>query len=291
MERLRSLIALPAVLALLGLGTGCAGGGFWKDKNYPPETTGGALSRTDSGTVVPAGGISPLANVPSSLSWLAGKGTQTLKVAPTTIAPAWRNHIDHLPDPARGGANSPGLAGQLFVFGPGDLPATLDGSITVDLFDITQSAAGHPGVHLERWKFNRDVLKALRSMDERFGPNYVLFLPWPTYRSDVSRVRLTVRYDSENGSFPIYAPESRMALDPTLAGSTETGASVVRESTSPRTLPSNMTNGSGPVGTAPAAGSAGSTPSPGLGVFRMGPRSSSRGPADSGQIGAPASRP
>ena len=224
MGRLRSLIALPAVLALLGLGTGCAGGGFWKHKpdNYPPETTGGALSRSESSAVVPAGGISPLASVPSSLSWLAGKGNQAAKVAPTTIAPAWRNHIDHLPDPARGGAHSPGLAGQVFVFGPGDLPATLDGSITVDLFDITHSAAGHSGVHLERWKFNRDVLKALRSMDERFGPNYVLFLPWPAYRPDVSRVRLAVRYDPENGTFPIYAPETRMALDATLAGSTET---------------------------------------------------------------------
>jgi hypothetical protein len=268
------------------LGTGCAGGGFWKDKslNVPPEAMGGAFGRSDSSAVVPAGGVSPLASVPSSLSWLAGKSIQVSKTAPTTIAQAWRNYIDYLPDPTREGANGPGLAGQLFVFGPADLPATLDGSITVELFDLTGSAAGHPGVHLERWKFNRDVLKGLRSVDERFGPNYVLFLPWPAYRPDVSRVRITVRFDPDNGSYPIYAPEWQMTLGSALAVPTVTPVSVVRDSTPPRTLPPNLTSGiSGGVDPTTATPPSGSTPSPGMGVFRMSPRSSNAGSSSAGR--------
>jgi hypothetical protein len=262
------------------LGTGCAGGGFWKDKptTLPPEVTEGAFFRSGNSAVVPAGGVSPFATVPSSLSWLAGKGTQTAKAAPTIIAPGWQNYIQYLPDPTRAGALGPGLAGQLFVYGPADLPATLDGSITVELFDITRGESDSTRVPSERWKFNRDVLKGLRSVDERFGPNYVLFLPWPSYRPDVTRVRITVRYDPENGPYPIYAPETRMVLSTSI--SEVKMISNVITSTPPRSLPPNLTTGG--AGSASATGTAGTTPSPGMGVFRMGPPSSNAGPVNNG---------
>ena len=271
MGRLRSLIALPAVLALLGLGTGCAGGGFWKDRSskLPPEVTGTA-GRADTSAVIPAGGISPLASVPSSLSWLAGKADRATKNGPVTLVAAWQNHIDYLPDPTRDGAMGPGLAGQIFVFDQYDQPALLNGSITVDLYDETKRPPGVAPNKPERWKFNRDVVKLLRSTDERFGPNYLLFLPWPTYRPDVTRVRITVLYDPENGSFPIRALESRLILDSSFSQRTEIGASQVWEPSSPQRLPSSITS----TTTGPAAPNAtvtgGSSAGPGLGVHRMG---------------------
>jgi hypothetical protein len=289
MGRLRSLIALPAVLALLGLGTGCAGGGFWKSKSTKlPEEVTGTAGRPDTSAVVPAGGISPLASLPSSLSWLAGKTDKTPKSGPVTLVAAWQNHIDYLPDPTREGRMGPGLAGQLFVFDQYDQPAILNGSITVDLYDETKRPPGGAPIKPERWKFNKDVIKSLRTVDERFGPNYVLFLPWPTYRPDVTRVRITVMYEPENGSFPIRALESRLSLDPTLSRMAATSASVV---VPPRELPPSI--GATSTGGASNGGShtGGPNSSPGMGVIRMGgPRSSSTettGPAQPAGIVTP----
>lgn len=277
MGRLRSLIACPAVLALLGLGTGCAGGGFWKKgpTTLPPEITGGPNGRAESNAVVPAGGISPLAQVPSSLARLTGKSDRSAKGTATTLIPAWQNHIDYLPDPAREGAMGPGLAGQLFVFDQYDQPAHLNGSITIDLYDETKRPPGAQPNKPERWKFNKDVVKALRSVDERFGPNYVLFLPWPAYRPDVTRVRIMVKYEPENGAFPIRALETRLTLDPTLAGTAETGAALVAgESTPPKSFPSNLGSTTTSAAASPTPANTGSSPGPGMGVFQMnGPRS------------------
>ena len=46
-------------------------------------------------------------------------------------------------------------------------------------------------------------------VDERFGKCVGLFLPWPTYRADVTHVRIAARYEPEHG-FPIYAPEAKI---------------------------------------------------------------------------------
>lgn len=284
---LRSLIALPAVLALLGLGTGCAGGGFWKSKStrLPPEVIGTA-GRPDTSAVIPAGGTSPFASLPSSLSWLTGKtADRTPKDGATTLVAVWQNHIDQLPDPTREGAMGPGLAGQIFVFDQYDQPAVLNGSITVDLHDETNRAPGVAPNKPERWKFNKDVIKTLRSVDERFGPNYVLFLPWPTYRADVRKVRITVLYEPENGPFPIRALESRMTLDSSFSQKIETGATRVRQSIPPESLPSSITStNNGAATSTNASTAAGSPAGPGLGVLRMGgSRSSTASTPGNGQ--------
>lgn len=285
MGRLRSLIALPAVLALLGLGTGCAGGGFWKNKStrLPPEVTGTA-GRADTSAVIPAGGISPLASLPSSLSWLAGKADRSPKGGVAAIVSTWQNHIDYLPDPTRNGAMGPGLAGQIFVFDPSDQPALLSGSITVELQDETRRPPGVPPLKPERWTFTKDVIASLRSVDERFGPNYTIFLPWPTYRPDVTHVRISVVYQPENGSFPIRALESRLTLDPMASKVAGTGAGVLSYHSETETVTPTLANIPATSSPRPAT-TMGSTDGPGLGVIRMGrPPSSSTGSASIGPI-------
>jgi hypothetical protein len=279
MGRLRSLIALPAVLALLGLGTGCAGGGFWKNKStrLPPEVTGTA-GRADTSAVIPAGGVSPFASLPSSLSWLAGKSDRPSKGGVAAIVATWQNHIDYLPDPTRNGAMGSGLAGQIFVFDPSDLPALLSGSVTVELQDETKRPPGVPPLKPERWTFTKDVIASLRSVDERFGPNYTIFLPWPTYRPDVTHVRISVVYQPENGSFPIRALESRLTLDPMASKVAGTGAGVMSYHSQMETV--TPTHANSPSATSGPPATMGSTNGPGLGVIRMGrPPSSSTGTA------------
>jgi hypothetical protein len=193
-------------------------------------------------------------NLPPSLSWLSGKSDKVLKNPATSIAVAWRNRIDHLPDPARDGAMGQGLAGQVFLFGPRDQPAPADGTLTVDLYDETPRPAGFPANKPERWQFKKDVLRNLRSMDERFGPCYVVFLPWPAYRPDVTRVRIRVRFDPDQGGFPLYAEETKLTIDTSTIGGREVGATA-----STHALPGGFA----------AHGSPPSGPGPGMGVFTI----------------------
>ncbi len=267
-----TLTKLVAAAALVSLGGGCAGAGFWKKKDgwvtpegVPVAPMSPDVKAGDKG-VVQAGGIASSAaalgsSVPPALSWMTGKGDKAAKGQATSIFVWWRNKIDYLPDPTRDGAMGPGLVGQIFLLNARDLPATADGTLTVDLFDETPRPAGRPSIKPERWQFTKDVLKGLRTMDERFGPSYAVFLPWPTYRPDVTRVRIKARFDPEQG-FPLYAEETKITLDTTASGGP--GAEI------------------GAVGATRTAGSQPSGPGPGLGVFVMG-----SGPKPQAPVGTP----
>src|SRR5262249_14217229 len=71
-----------------------------------------------------------------------------------------------------------------------------------------------PGNIPEGWEFDKETLQKLRTVDERFGPCYGLFLPWPTYRQDITRIRIAVRYTPENGP-PMYALGTKVNMDNT----------------------------------------------------------------------------
>ena len=45
------------------------------------------------------------------------------------------------------------------------------------------------------------------------GDGYTLFLPWSTYKREVTNVRMTVRYDSKQGGTPLYSPDAPMTLE------------------------------------------------------------------------------
>jgi hypothetical protein len=197
-----------------------------------------------------------------------GGTAEKAKANATSIAVAWQNKIDYLPDPARNGAEGPGLAGQVFFFGPRYEPALADGTLTIDLYDETPRPPGVPANKPERWQYKKDVLKEMRTMDERFGPNYLIFLPWPAYRPDTTRVRLTVRYDPEHG-YPQYAPEARLLLDATVTADGQSGGlssrgprATVVTTLEPPPIPRGVTTAVGPPPPTTGIG-------PGLGTMRM----------------------
>jgi hypothetical protein len=45
------------------------------------------------------------------------------------------------------------------------------------------------------------------------GNGYTLFLPWSTYKREITNVRMTVRYDSKQGGTPLYSPSAPMTLE------------------------------------------------------------------------------
>jgi hypothetical protein len=121
------------------------------------------------------------------------------KVEATEMTVLWRNRPAYLPDPSRNGEMCTGLAGQLFLYGPGMQFAQADGKLMITLFDDTPRPPGQEPNKPEVWAFDKDTLRKLVTVDERFGKSYALFLPWPSYRADVTKIRVSVRYDPEEG--------------------------------------------------------------------------------------------
>jgi hypothetical protein len=196
-RRLRR-VSLPAlsvtVAALLSLASGCAQTQWWKDSSDSNHTLSPFVStKSDPGQSVRGTGTQT--NSSSNSSSLFGMNNNKANLPATEIAVAWRNYIDYLPDPTKEGKNGPGIAGQMFLFGPGGTPVSAEGTLTVDLYDETPRPAGQPGLVRQNYVFPKEVLKQLRTTDERFGKCFVVFLPWPEYRPDVTRVRITTRYD------------------------------------------------------------------------------------------------
>jgi hypothetical protein len=145
---------------------------------------------------------------------LPGLSAATKPVPATDLGVGWRNRIAYLPDPTRNGAMGPGLAGQMFLFGgPKSEHVLADGTLTVDLVDDTPRPPGQPAAKAERWQFDKHTLRKLQAYDETFGKSYVLFLPWPEYKPDITRVRISARYDPDGDGHTLYQAPATLTID------------------------------------------------------------------------------
>lgn len=132
---------------------------------------------------------------------------------PSQVHVTWHNEVLFAPDPTRGGVNSPGLAGRLYLFGPEmGFPMAGDGQVIVDLYDPTQKADNGEMKPLERWVLGPEALKPCLRRDT-IGWGYTLLLPWGTYKPDLAQVVLKVRYAPAKG-VPIYANPSTVTFNP-----------------------------------------------------------------------------
>ena len=127
------------------------------------------------------------------------------------IITTWAQQVAYTPDPAHGGAETAGLAGRLYLFGPEiGFPLVGDGTLTVDLYDARPEVNGGQPLMLEQWRFDRDTLKRLLKKDT-IGWGYTLFLPWGTFKPEINRVLLKVRYDPAKGT-PLFSDPSALML-------------------------------------------------------------------------------
>ncbi len=198
------------VAALLAFGPGCAGSKLWKQTELPAAVPEGVPT-------APLSSSAKFENTPVVQASAISKFTRPAKVPANEMTLLWRNRIDYLPDPGRNGEMGPGLVGQLFLFGSGLQFAEANGKLTVALYDESPRPPGQQPNQPEGWEFTKETLQKLKTPDERFGMSYALFLPWPTYRPDVTRVRIAVRYDPEQGH-PLFAPETRVTIDTSMPG-------------------------------------------------------------------------
>jgi hypothetical protein len=123
----------------------------------------------------------------------------------------WESRVMTTQDVLNQGAPLSGLAGRMYLFGQElGAPVGGDGIAIVDLHDVSpETTQGKPKL-LERWEIDRETLKRLARKDT-IGWGYTLFLPWSTYRPDVTRVQLQVRYVPEKG-LPLFSPPAVIGL-------------------------------------------------------------------------------
>jgi hypothetical protein len=291
-ERLRSLTLAAAVL---GLAPGCIH--VHTDANGKMKSV--ELKATASGTdpeVKPASASVPATTpeakpaAPSALAKLAPllTGGSAPAAQPVDFYTTWNNKLGKLADPTKNGAFGTGLVGQMFLFGAGTKspPVPADGKLTVELYDESP----RPGVteprYLGSWTFQKEQLRLLAIQDERFGKCYALFLPWPDYRPDFTRVRLMSRFEPENG-YTLYAPPTTMVIDNTVG---EIGTPTVTRSTT-FNPPGPLSMPSYPAPSGPAPGGF-PTPPSGPGAFPAGPTGPGAFPvAPSGPVGPTAGGP
>jgi hypothetical protein len=133
----------------------------------------------------------------------------------------WQNKLQTLPDPTKSGAQIAGLPGQMFLFTADMKPAVPQGELTIVVEDETPRPQGSPVHRPEVWHFTKDKLEKMVAVDERFGKNLVLFVPWPPEWRDVSKIRIKSSYTQPMGQKTIYSPESSITLD--FTGQTGSG--------------------------------------------------------------------
>jgi hypothetical protein len=142
---------------------------------------------------------------------LDGRETELPAGIPVQAAAGWQPYVLFAADPTHEGALTPGLAGRLYLFGSkAYVPIAAAGKVEVRLYPDPPNP-GAPDAPLEIWRLDSQTLKGKLQHDP-VGWGYSLLLPWGTYRSDLTHVRLTVRFDPEKGGPPIYAQETHLTL-------------------------------------------------------------------------------
>ncbi|MCI0680643.1 MAG: hypothetical protein L0Y71_00950 [Gemmataceae bacterium] len=136
----------------------------------------------------------------------------------------WENRVMITQDVVNNGKPLIGLAGRMYLFGQ-ELghPVGGDGMAIIELADVTHANAQNKPQLLERWEIDPATLQRLLRKD-MIGWGYTLFLPWRTYRPDIAKVQMQVRYVPAKG-LPLFSPPAVVTLRqeaPALAHSQRT---------------------------------------------------------------------
>lgn len=134
---------------------------------------------------------------------------------PVKLVPLWHPSIIEAPDPMRGGAMNPGLAGRLFMYGPNDTLGYFEGTLTLIAHDISPGPNGQPRppVFLDQWQWPAEVLRVLQKSD-MVGEGYTLFCPFQSgaLRPGITRVQLQVAFQSPGCQVPLYSDPAPISL-------------------------------------------------------------------------------
>ena len=114
----------------------------------------------------------------------------------TEVMSFWQRRLAPLNDPTRDGMMVTGLVGQVFMISPTSQSAEARGHLAIMVYDTTPRPQGQPERTPELFDFDPATLAKLKTKDERFGPCYAVFLPWPEGWADVTNLKIMTRYQA-----------------------------------------------------------------------------------------------
>jgi hypothetical protein len=125
----------------------------------------------------------------------------------------WNPQIVYTPDPTHGGKETPGIAGRVyFVDEATQFKASGEGAVVVDLYDPNRPEIDGIAVPLGEWRIDSVTLQRLLRKD-MMGWGYTLFLPWPDYKPEFTRIQLRLRFEPAKGGLAMYADSQPMTLN------------------------------------------------------------------------------
>jgi len=128
------------------------------------------------------------------------------------LVTTWNHEVVTTPDPSRGGEPTIGLAGRIYLFSPETVSIEPQGgSLVVYMYDHSAVKSGGRAKMLEEWNFDPVTLKKLMKKDA-FGWGYTLFLPWGSYRPDISTVHIQCVYQPTQGE-AIHSTGQPLSID------------------------------------------------------------------------------
>lgn len=132
----------------------------------------------------------------------------------TRITAVWNNEVAFVADPTHNGAKKPGIAGRLYLFGKDmKYPLAAEGSLMVDLYDDGPADSGQDPRMIEEWRIDNNTLQRLVARD-MIGWGYTLFLPWGSYKPEITRVHLAIRFQPAEKTKPQAAKNSKDQATP-----------------------------------------------------------------------------
>lgn len=146
----------------------------------------------------------------------------------------WADGLVVQADPFRNGIRTPGFSARVHLFGK-DLgePLAADGTLMVQLYDTTHPTSGMQPP-LEVWNIDEANLEQL-GKKAGLGWGYNLWVPWTTYRPEIHRVSLVVKYQPHRG-IPAFSGHSELTVNDGSAVRPPSQLEVHNSSLSPQGL-------------------------------------------------------
>jgi hypothetical protein len=130
------------------------------------------------------------------------------------LATSWTPQVQFAPDTAHQGRPMPGIVGRLWLFGEqAGFTRTGEGTVHLELSAILPERPQDGWICLEKLDIRKEDLQKLMQKDPMMeGPSYTMFLPWWSYRPDVTQIQMSLAFTPEKGN-PLYSL-SRVSLNP-----------------------------------------------------------------------------
>jgi hypothetical protein len=110
----------------------------------------------------------------------------------------------------------PYLAGRMYFFSKEYRLLTPRGRLIVDWYDMSGAPDAEQSL-LGKCEFDADSLQKLKSVN-LVGMGYTIWVPWPDYRPQYTRVKIQVTFMPASGGDPVFAEPYVMSLQADFLG-------------------------------------------------------------------------